>query len=236
MSQLPKILFIEDEEMLSLIIKDSLEAKGFDVKLLNQSLTYYEEFLAFKPHLILLDIMMPDINGYQIAEKIREKDKVTPIIFLTAKVNSNDVLKAFEIGANDYIKKPFTIDELVARINVAIRNNRHLTTTQSPKYVVLNKYHYNYSEMYLMINDLKINIPYKENELLNNLVNSINTIVPKQTILKTIWDNDNQKNSKNLDVLIVKLRGYLKQDASIKILNVKGVGYKLTIVPFNANN
>lgn len=236
MSQLPKILFIEDEEMLSLIIKDSLEAKGFDVKLLNHSLTYYDVFLSFKPHLILLDIMMPDVNGYQIAEKIREMDKNIPIIFLTAKVNSNDVLKAFELGANDYIKKPFTIDELVARINVAIRNNRHLATIQSPKYVALNKYYYNYSEMYLTINDLKINIPYKENELLNSLVNSINTIVPKQTILKTIWDNSNQKNSKNLDVLIVKLRGYLKQDPSIKILNVKGVGYKLTITPFNANN
>ncbi len=226
MTRTKKIIFIEDEEMLSLVIKDSLNAKGFEVMVLNYTINYYQKILEFKPDLLLLDIMLPEVNGFQIAENVIKQLPQLPIVFLSAKTSQVDILKAFNIGAKDYIKKPFTMDELAARLNVAMKTSPK-NEYRELEYPESNILKYDYVSSKIIINQAKIQLTHKENELFNKLYNELNKLVSKSELMQLLWQSVNEKNSKNLDVLVVKLRSYISTQDIFKIINLKGTGYKL---------
>lgn len=222
-----KILIVEDEEMLSLILNDTLKTRGFEIQIAKDGEEAIELFDKFKPSVVVLDIMVPKMNGYDVASYIRKRDNLLPIIFLSAKTQTIDVLRGFEVGANDYLKKPFSIDELIARINVLLRGNRQNIDKQN--LFIIGKYSFDFSRQTLTYNEEKIVISYREAEILRYLASSQNQVVNKEIVLKELWGDNNVYHSRNMDVVITRIRSYLKNDSRVTIINVRGVGYKLVV-------
>ncbi len=220
-----KILLVEDEEMLSLIIKDLLVIKKFTVEISGNGKDAIRKFDQFKPNLVVLDIMIPGISGYEVATYIRKKNSKIPIIFLSAKSQTSDVLKGFEIGGNDYLKKPFSMEELLARIEVLFNSSNatdHKVVTFS-----IGNYLFDYSAQQLVLDGHKTTISYRESQVLKYLAGSMNEVVEKSIVLNDLWGDNSVSNSRNMDVVITKLRQHLSGDPTIKILNTRGIGYKL---------
>lgn len=222
-----QILLAEDEEMLGGIIKDTLEIKGYKVRLAKNGKQALEIFMEHQPDLMVLDITMPIVNGYDVAIAIRKINTKMPIIFLSAKNQTTDVLAGFDAGANDYIRKPFSIDELLARIHVLLKQ---LPDKTASVYNIGN-YVFDADGQTLSISNEKIQISYKESQLLNMLCKNMNNVLSKDEVLKQLWGDNNMHNSRNMDVVITKLRTHLSQDTSIKIINLRGIGYKLVTQP-----
>lgn len=220
-----KILYVEDEIFLGKIVKESLETKGFNVLMESDGANALEQFKKFNPSVCILDIMLPNKSGFEIAIEIRKINFQVPIIFLTAKTQTSDVVEGFKIGANDYIRKPFSVEELIARIynvtknNNASQNNNHDDILFGEFILQVNKQILNHKT-----NNKKLS--YRETALLKMLIQSNGEIINRADILLSIWGSDSSFNSRNLDVYITKIRGYLKEDTSIEIITVKGIGYR----------
>ena len=221
-----KILLVEDDPNLGLITSDYLNAKGFNCKWETNGELGYREFVKGHYDIVILDVMMPIKDGFNTAKDIRGIDKKVPIIFLTAKSMKEDTLKGFEIGADDYITKPFNMEELSARINAILKRTSldiesHFddikigTLTFNPKIQVLSK------------DDFSVSLTTKESDLLILLYKNKNDILERDHALKAIWGDDNYFNGRSMDVYIAKLRKYLKHDEQIQIINVHGRGFKL---------
>ncbi len=222
-----KILLAEDEEMLGGIVRDTLEAHGFEVALASDGKIALSLFQSFSPDLIILDVMMPERSGYEVAEIIRKTDKLVPIIFLTAKSQTVDVLKGFSIGANDYVKKPFSLEELVARVQVLLRN---AISVDSPGLVYsIGRFTFDVQRQMLTLDVDKQELSFKEAQLLTILAASINQVVEKNDVLFKLWGDNSIYNSRNMDVVITRIRQHLKGDDKVKIINIRGIGYKLTV-------
>lgn len=229
---LTKIFYVEDEIFLSKIIKESLESRGYEVCLVRDGRFAEAEFLNFQPDICVLDIMLPNKDGFEIGQIIKEYTPETPIIYLTAKDQTEDVLQGFKIGANDYIRKPCSIEELIVRIQ-----NLLLLTTGKGKEEATTPYQFFigdfifYTHKYSMefLDGTCIKLSHKEVELLKLFAQNINKTINRQDILDHVWGDDSFFNSRNLDVYITKLRSYFKKDPNIKIITLRGVGYHFLV-------
>jgi DNA-binding response OmpR family regulator len=220
-----KVLLIEDETMLAQIVTDSLEVRGFNMLHAAHGEAGWQLFRQERPDIVIMDIMMPGIDGFSLAQKIRQEDKDIPIIFLTARSQVADVVKGFEIGGNDYLKKPFSMDELIVRIRELLK--RRQPAQPAPDVYHLGKYVFNPVRQSLMLRDHTWQLSHREAGILRMLCQQSNGVVEREAILKALWGDDSFFNSRSMDVFITKLRRYLKEDAAVQIVNVRGVGYKL---------
>ena len=222
------ILLCEDDENLGMLLREYLEAKGYRAELCADGEEGYNAFCANKYDLCILDVMMPKMDGFTLASKIREMNSDVPFIFLTAKTLIDDIREGFEIGADDYITKPFRMDVVVLRIEAILRRvrgkkNKNETVRQIGQFV------FDTQKQILTLGEEQTKLTTKEAELLTLLSNKVNDLLPRDYALKTIWIDDNYFNARSMDVYITKLRKHLKSDPNVEILNVHGKGYKLVI-------
>ena len=219
-----KVLYVEDETFLAKIVSETLESRGYDVILEEDGGKAVQKFSEVKPDVCVLDIMLPNKDGFAIADEIREKNTEVPIIFLSAKSQTNDVISGFKSGANDYIRKPFSIEELIVRIENVLRHKP--SDTSDVEEVTIGAYVFNLKRQTLNHPVEQKKLSYRESELLRLLYESRDKIVERSEILTLLWGSDSFFNSRTLDVYITKLRGYLKHDPSIEIITIKGIGYR----------
>jgi DNA-binding response OmpR family regulator len=219
-----KILYVEDEPFLGRIVKESLESRDFEVVMVNDGKLAQGAFEKNKPDICVLDIMLPSKDGYAIAKDIRQVNPGTPIIFVTAKNQTEDVLKGFEVGGNDYLRKPFSMEELIVRVTNLLQLTQKSTKPTSEN-IALGKYEFNSMRYELKFGNTVRKLSHREATLLQVLSESKNATVQRKDILMKLWGDDSFFNSRNLDVYVTKLRDYLKEDPSIEIITIKGVGY-----------
>lgn len=220
-----KILYAEDELFLGKIVKESLESRGYDVVMEADGGKVTELFKKAAPDICVLDIMLPNKDGFAIADEIRELDKEVPIIFLTAKTQTEDVVKGFTLGGNDYIRKPFSMEELIVRIQNLLKLKISGTAPGGDIFPI-GKYSFQTTRQILSINKEEKKLSFRESQLLTILCENKEKIIDRRDILNLLWGSDSFFNSRNLDVYITKLRSYLKEDPSIEIITIKGIGYR----------
>ena len=219
-------LLCEDDENLGMLLREYLQAKGYIAELCTDGEAGYETFMKNKFDICVLDVMMPKKDGFTLAQDIRETNTEIPIIFLTAKTMKEDILEGFKIGADDYISKPFSMEELVFRIEAILRRVRGKKNNESTVYTI-GKFTFDTQKQLLTIEGKSKKLTTKENELLSLLCLHANDILQRDFALKTIWIDDNYFNARSMDVYITKLRKLLKQDKDVEIINIHGKGYKL---------
>ncbi|MDO4800755.1 MAG: response regulator transcription factor [Prevotellaceae bacterium] len=223
-----RILLCEDDENLGMLLREYLEAKNFKVDLCIDGQEGYDAFQENQYDLCILDVMMPRMDGFTLASKIREINVNVPFMFLTAKTLRDDVKAGFELGADDYITKPFSMEEVVFRIEAILRRVRGQKSRETIVYT-LGKFTFDSQKQTLSINDKTEKLTTKESDLLKLLCNKMNELMPRDYALRAIWIDDNYFNARSMDVYITKLRKHLKADPNVEILNVHGKGYKLVI-------
>ena len=221
-----RILLCEDDENLGMLLREYLQAKGFNADLFADGESGYKAFLKGKYDICVLDVMMPKKDGFTLAQEIRQANAQIPIIFLTAKTMKEDILEGFKIGADDYITKPFSMEELTFRIEAILRRVRGKRNKEANQYK-LGRFSFDTQKQILAIGDKQTKLTTKESELLGLLCAHANEILQRDFALKTIWIDDNYFNARSMDVYITKLRKHLKDDPSIEIINIHGKGYKL---------
>lgn len=221
-----KVLYVEDELFLGKIVRESLESRGFQVIMEGDGAKVLSLFKDTKPDICVLDVMLPNKDGFTIADEIRELDEEVPIIFLTAKTQTEDVVKGFTIGGNDYIRKPFSMEELIVRIQHLLRNREEGVQRISGGTVTMGKLSFQVSRQVLSNGKEDRKLSFRESELLKLLYENRDKIIDRKDILNLLWGNDSFFNSRNLDVYITKIRSYLKEDPSLEIITIKGIGYR----------
>lgn len=221
-----KVFYVEDELFLGKIVKESLETRGFQVTMESDGGKAVDVFRKAEPDICVLDIMLPNKDGFAIADEIRQVNAEIPIIFLTAKVQTEDVVKGFTIGANDYIRKPFSMEELIVRIQNALRQKAEINTKPAGDIVNIGKFQFHLNRQTLTNDSDERKLSFRESELLKLLFENKEKVIDRREILNLLWGNDSFFNSRNLDVYITKLRGYLKADPSLEIITIKGIGYR----------
>lgn len=224
-----KVLIAEDEPFLGKIVKESLELKGFEVTLVQDGLKAYSAFRTLNPDICILDVMMPVKDGFSLTEDIRKIDVQVPIIFLTAKSLTKDVVKGFEIGCNDYLKKPFSMEELLVRMNALLNRFSPLKKDSIKERFEIGKFSFNNQNQELIYGANITKLSFRESVLLKLLAENKNDVLNRKTALEILWGEDNFFNARSMDVFITKLRKHLKEDENIEIVNVRGIGYKLII-------
>lgn len=224
------ILYAEDELFLGKIVKESLESRGFNVIMEENGSKVIDLFLSLQPDICVLDIMLPGKDGFALAKEIKALKPQMPIIFLTAKTQTEDVVKGFSIGGNDYLRKPFSMEELIARINNLLRlsGGTQMEAT-NPDELKLGIFSFNLPRQTLNANGEEKKLSFRESELLKYLYENRQAIIDRRDLLNVLWGNDNFFNSRNLDVYITKLRGYLREDPTLEILTIKGIGYRFVL-------
>ncbi len=221
-----KILYVEDEMFLGKIVKETLEGRGFDVIMESDGDKVLPLFMEQQPDICVLDVMLPNKNGFDIAEDIRKLNDDVPVIFLTAKTETDDVVKGFKLGGNDYIRKPFSMEELIVRIENLLRVKKENMFIAAGETIAVGKYIFHLNKQVLALKEEERKLSYRESELLKYLYQNRNDVIDRKDLMNHIWGNDSFFNSRNLDVYITKLRSYIKEDAAIEILTIKGVGYR----------
>ncbi len=222
-----KILLAEDDENLGLLLKEYLIAKGYQTDLFPDGEAAYHGFMRNTYQLCLLDVMMPKKDGFTLAKDIRMINADIPIIFLTAKNLKEDVIEGFKIGADDYMTKPFSMEELIFRIEAIFRRISPDQSQNESTSFKIGKYAFDAHKQILSLNEKEIKLTTKESELLRLLAINANKILERNYALKAIWIDDNYFNARSMDVYITKLRKHLKEDETVEIINVHGKGYKL---------
>ena len=221
-----RILLCEDDENLGMLLREYLEAKGYEPDLHLDGESGFKAFMKSPYDMCVLDVMMPKKDGFTLAQEIRSANAEIPIIFLTAKTLKEDILEGFKIGADDYITKPFSMEELVFRIEAILRRVRGKKSKESTLYHI-GRFTFDTQKQLLVIDDKQTKLTTKENELLALLCSHANEILQRDFALTTIWIDDNYFNARSMDVYITKLRKHLKDDDQIEIINIHGKGYKL---------
>jgi len=229
----PKILLVEDDTNLSLVLQDYLEMLNFDITLSRNGREGLESFLNGKFNLCILDIMMPVMDGFTLAEEIRKINDTVPIIFLTAKSLKEDRIKGFKLGCDDYIMKPFSTEELSLRIQAILKRcltrEAALAKKDTETIYQIGKYLFDHKNLMLKLDKEERILTRKENALLKLLYENRNQLLTRETALKSVWGNDDYFIGRSMDVFIAKLRKYLQDDPTITITNVHGTGFKLEI-------
>lgn len=226
MSEKLRILLCEDDENLGMLLREYLQSKNFDVDLYSNGEDGVRAFQREKYDLIITDVMMPIKDGFSMVQEIKQINCMVPVIFLTAKTLKDDVLEGFKLGADDYISKPFSMEELIMRIEAIIRRVKGKRIKENTEYKI-GKFTFDTQKQLLTIDGNQTKLTTKESELLGLLCSHTNEILQRDYALKNIWIDDNYFNARSMDVYITKLRKHLKQDSSIEIINIHGKGYKL---------
>ena len=222
-----KLLLAEDEAALGQIIKESFETRGFEVVLCDNGEKAFEKYKSETPEILVLDVMMPKKDGFTLAKEIRAIDDAIPIIFLTAKSQTADVVEGFSIGGNDYLKKPFSMEELIVRIHNLLKRTKLQKTATV---IAIGSYTFNFPKQQLQFKEESaIQLTHREAHLLFHLIKNKNEVLDRSLILNKLWGTDDFFSARSMDVFITKLRKKLKKDENIKIINVRGFGYKLTV-------
>jgi DNA-binding response OmpR family regulator len=227
-----KILYVEDEPFLGKVVKETLEFRGFDVMLRTDGSGMTEILLSFSPDICVLDVMLPGTDGFTLGKSIRELYPRLPIIFLTAKSQTEDLIKGFESGGTDYIKKPFSVEELMVRIQNQLRiNSPGIVVNSVQDKIKLGSLVFFPGKYELHSSDRVILLSNREAQILDILVAAQNQVVDRKFLLKKVWGDDSFFNSRNLDVYIRKLREHLSVDPQLKIITLKGTGYNFIVPP-----
>jgi len=223
-----KVLLVEDDPNLGSLLKEYLEAKGYSTVLATNGKQGYDVFSKDKFGICILDVMMPIKDGITLAKEIRAIDANIPIVFLTAKSMKEDAIEGFSVGADDYITKPFSMEELLMRIKAILRRteNKVIKNSDQEEFIV-GKYKFDYKHQILDLKGVQHKLTTKEAELLKLLCLHANDVLDRNFALKSIWNDDNYFNGRSMDVYIAKLRKYLKEDPSVELINVHGKGFKL---------
>lgn len=221
------ILLAEDDKNLGTVLKAYLDAKNYQCTLCVNGKEALEQYKENNFDFLIFDVMMPVMDGFTLAREIRETDTDTPILFLTAKSLQEDVMEGFEAGADDYLAKPFHMDELLARIEAILRRAQSKKSTKSVDSYTIGKYSFDVVRHILSFEGVDQKLTSKEASLLELLCANKNETLDRSEALKKIWLDDSYFNARSMDVYVTKLRKYLKGDPSIEILNVHGVGFKL---------
>ena len=219
------ILLVEDEVSLAMIVKDALEEEGYEVAIARDGLEGLEQYFKEHPALIIADVMMPEVDGFEMVRRIRRMDKEVPVLFLSARSSVDDIVFGFGLGANDYLRKPFSLRELIARVKALTVKSQ--SEPVAVIYHELGLYTFYPSTQTLQIGGEEIELSFRESELLRLLCESGTLPVDTKDILLQLWGNDSFYTTRSLHVFITKLRHKLEKDPRIKILNVRGIGYKL---------
>lgn len=224
-----KVLLVEDEQTLAMIIKDTLTDQGFEIILGENGVEGLNLFFDVRPDILVADVMMPELDGFEMVNKIRQTDKTTPILFLTARSAIKDVVEGFELGANDYLKKPFNMQELIVRIKALVGRVQTYKEKEDSTNFSIGSYHFNAISQILSHANGEEELSHRESEILKRLCINKNSVVETQSILLDLWGDDSFFNTKSLHVFITKLRHKLAKDDNVKIVNIRGIGYKLIV-------
>lgn len=219
-----KLLLAEDEPSLAKIVKETLEIRNFKVFHAIDGVKAMEVYQKEQPEVLVLDVMMPEKDGFTVAKEIRKTNKQIPIIFLTAKSQTQDVIDGFKHGGNDYLKKPFSMEELIVRVHSLLNRTKPKVDKES---IFIGKYHFNFTKQKLTFEKVTEQLTHREAELLFYLSKKRNEILDRTFILNKLWGNNDFFSARSMDVFISKLRKKLKKDPSIQIVNIRGFGYKL---------
>lgn len=222
-----RVLLVEDEQTLGMIVKDTLTDEGFEIELAQNGVEGLRLFFECRPDILVADVMMPELDGFEMVDKIRQTDKTTPILFLTARSAIKDVIEGFELGANDYLKKPFNMQELIVRIKALVGRIQTKMNQSSNTVFAIGAYHFKAVSQVLSYADHQEELSHRESEILKRLCQNKNEVVETNSILLDLWGDDSFFNTKSLHVFITKLRHKLSKDENLRIVNVRGVGYKL---------
>lgn len=222
------ILYVEDEPFLGRIVKETLESRDFDVHMASDGIDAVDLFKKVQPQICILDIMLPNKDGYTIAREIRNINMNVPIIFVTAKTQTEDLVKGFDFGGNDYLRKPFSMEELIVRINNLLRLTKKESSSPSG-HLAIGKFEFHPNRYELKFGEQVRKLSHREAVLLNTLAENKNVIIQRKDILLRVWGDDSFFNSRNLDVYITKLRDFLKEDPSVEIITIKGIGYRFVV-------
>ncbi len=224
-----KIMLAEDDENLGTLLREYLIAKGLNTDLFVNGELALDGFKNNKYDLCILDVMMPKMDGFTLAKEIRKTNSQVPFIFLTAKSLKDDVIEGFTVGADDYITKPFSMEELLFRIKAILRRTSSNHISEKNEEFTIGDYTFDSQKQILKIGEKEQKLTTKESDLLKLLCNNMNNVLERNFALRTIWQEDSYFNARSMDVYITKLRKYLKEDPSIQILNIHGKGYKLIV-------
>ncbi len=224
-----KVLYVEDELFLGKIVKESLESRGFDVVMESDGAKATALFKKTGPDICVLDVMLPNKDGFAIADEIRDINEEVPIIFVTAKTQTEDVVKGFSAGGNDYIRKPFSMEELIVRIQNVLKRKKEAPEKITGDSVTIGKLNFQINRQVLSDGKEDRKLSFRESELLKLLYENRDKVIDRKDILNLLWGNDSFFNSRNLDVYITKLRSYLKTDPALEIITIKGIGYRFVI-------
>jgi DNA-binding response OmpR family regulator len=225
-----RILYVEDDLTLSFLTRDNLVRAGYTIDSCDDGLAAYEKITAEKYDLYILDVMLPKIDGYTLARKIREKNEAVPILFLSAKSTLDDKIYGLQLGADDYITKPFSIEELILKIEIFLKRSQidavHRTkeTTEN-----IGRFSFSHSELLLSNGNVSHSLTHREAELLALFASNTGSILKRDDILNKVWGNDHFFSSRSLDVFISRLRKLLKADPAIKIENIHNIGYRMVV-------
>lgn len=223
-----KVLLVEDELLLARIIKDSLESRGYEVVHAADGRQGLELFATQQPDILVLDVMMPQMDGFTLAAEIRRYDAAVPIIFLTARSQVEDVVKGFELGGNDYLRKPFSMEELIVRIRALLQRPAPGDAPPAENGIFqIGAYTFDPIKQVLTHPREQIVLSHRESELLRHLCMHRNAVLERGVALRELWGDDSIFNARSMDVYITKIRRHLQHDSTVQIINVRGIGYKL---------
>ncbi len=225
-----KILLVEDDKSLNYLIEESLESEGYSIVSVTDGMAGFDAYYSDKPDLIILDIMLPKLDGFSLARKIRVSDKSTPIIFLTAKEQKKDIVEGFKIGCDDYILKPFSLEELYLRIVAVLRRVKNQSNDSPNNDFGIGEYNFLVNKRELVHPKEAFELTTRETDVLQYLCRNLNERVSREDILTQFWERSDIYTSRSLDVFISKLRKYLSHDDSIKIESIRGYGFKLLVL------
>lgn len=224
----PRLMYVEDDDVLSFITKDSLEEKGFEIYHYPDGEAAFNAFKNQGFDLCIIDIMLPKMDGFTLAQKIREIDYEIPIIFLTAKSLKEDRIKGLTLGADDYLTKPFSMEELILKLQIFLKRKKVVKKDVEQIYKI-GKYIFNYTYLTLILGDVQKRLTQKEADLLLFLFENNTKLIKRSEVLNKIWRQDDYFAGRSMDVFISRLRKYLSEDESIEIENIHGVGFKFNI-------
>ena len=226
-----KILLVEDDEALRFIVKDNLEQNAYEVEAAADGQLALDIFEQNTFDLIILDVMLPKIDGFQVAEKIRQSNEHVPIIFLTARSMTEDKIKGLTIGGDDYIPKPFSMEELLLKIKIFLRRSQSLPLNIQAEngFMKIGRFSFHPEELSLTIDDNTRNLTLKEAELIRFFAEHPNKVLSRNEILEKVWGSDDYFLGRSLDVFISRLRKYFKADPSVKIVNLHGIGFRFSV-------
>lgn len=225
-----RILLVEDEDTLATIVSETLADEGFDIATARNGIDGLELFRRYGADIVIADVMMPRMDGFEMARHIRNIDADVPLIFLTARSSVDDIVEGFDIGANDYLKKPFKMRELIVRIRALLRR-RHRAASPAEKCVAIGRYSFDSVANTLSLDDNTVTLTHIESRLLAYLAAHVGETVTSSELMEHIWHHDDYYNRNSLHGFIHKLRRHLRHDPAITLLNLRGIGYRLVIRP-----